>query len=111
MVIEFPPGSTILVPSAAIAHSNVPIQRGEQRYSFTQYSAGGLFRWVDHGFQTEEQFRASLPAEVLEKELKKQNDQLAMGLSLFSTLKELREQFNTHKDEGLEEKGKGACPN
>lgn len=92
MAVEFPAGSTILVPSAAIAHSNTPIQRGERRYSFTQYSAGGIFRWVDHGFQKEERYRAGLSAEELAEGLRKQRDQLAMGLDLFSTLAELRGQ-------------------
>lgn len=51
MVIEFPPGSTILIPSALIQHSNTPLASHERRYSFTQYSAGGLFRWVECGFR------------------------------------------------------------
>ncbi|KAF4565733.1 hypothetical protein EYR40_002197 [Pleurotus pulmonarius] len=49
VVIRFPPGSTLLVPSALIPHSNLPIQPEESRYSVTQYSAGSLFRWVDNG--------------------------------------------------------------
>lgn len=52
MVVEFPSGSTILLPSASIFHGNTPIQPGETRYSFTQYCAGGLLRWVDYGFQS-----------------------------------------------------------
>lgn len=91
MAVEFPAGSTVLIPSAAIAHSNVPIQPGERRYSFTQYSAGGIFRWVDHGFQKEETYRAGLTADELAEQIKEQSDQLTMGLGLFSTLKELRE--------------------
>lgn len=63
LVIEFPPGSTILIPSAIVTHSNVPIRAGEKRYSVTQYSAGALFRWVDNGFQTAVAYRASLTAE------------------------------------------------
>ncbi|KAJ2968067.1 hypothetical protein NUW54_g13326 [Trametes sanguinea] len=51
MVIEFPPGSTILIPSAILRHSNTNISADELRYSFTQYSAGGLFRWIEHGFK------------------------------------------------------------
>ncbi|KAI9061264.1 hypothetical protein FKP32DRAFT_1533454, partial [Trametes sanguinea] len=51
MIIEFPAGSTILIPSAILRHSNTPIAAGERRYSFTQYSAGGLFRWVACGFK------------------------------------------------------------
>ncbi|KAJ3500803.1 hypothetical protein NLJ89_g9629 [Agrocybe chaxingu] len=54
LIIEFPPGLTILIPSALIHHSNTPIAEGETRYSFTQYASGGLFHWVDHGFQTVE---------------------------------------------------------
>ncbi|KAL1739111.1 hypothetical protein HDZ31DRAFT_49910, partial [Schizophyllum fasciatum] len=46
LVIRFPPGSTVLIPSAIIHHSNTRIARNERRYSVTQYSAGALFRWV-----------------------------------------------------------------
>ncbi|KAJ7195686.1 hypothetical protein GGX14DRAFT_376769 [Mycena pura] len=60
LIIEFPPGCTILIPSAAIFHSNIPIAEGERRYSFTQYTAGGIFRWVQHGFQTNKNYQRSL---------------------------------------------------
>ncbi|KAK7016988.1 hypothetical protein VNI00_018786 [Paramarasmius palmivorus] len=49
LAIEFPPGCTILLPSATIAHSNVPVGSSETRTSFTQYSAGPIFRWVTDG--------------------------------------------------------------
>lgn len=49
-VIEFPPGSTVLIPSSVMRHGNTPIQEGETRVSMTQYAAGTLFRWVDNGF-------------------------------------------------------------
>jgi hypothetical protein len=52
LIIEFPPGSTILLPSAVFRHGNTPIQPGETRMSFTQYVAGGLFRYVKYGFRT-----------------------------------------------------------
>lgn len=51
MVIEFPPGATVLIPSAIITHGNTSVADTERRYSFTQYSAGGIFRWVDCGYQ------------------------------------------------------------
>ncbi|KAJ7030836.1 hypothetical protein C8F04DRAFT_961120, partial [Mycena alexandri] len=53
LIIRFPPGSTIFLPSALIRHSNVSIQQGEQRFSFTQFTAAGIFRFVDNGFCTE----------------------------------------------------------
>ena len=30
----------------------MPVQDGEHRCSFTQYTAGGLFQWVECGFQS-----------------------------------------------------------
>lgn len=90
-VLEFPAGSTVLVPSSAIAHSNVPIRQGEHRYSFTQYTAGGIFRWVDQGFKTKEKYLGGLtPSQRREKALEL-SEQLKMGLGLFSTMAELRE--------------------
>ncbi|KAJ6538367.1 hypothetical protein DFH09DRAFT_1090605 [Mycena vulgaris] len=52
--------TTILIPSAAIFHSNIPVAEGKHRYSFTQYTAGGLFRWVEHGFKTKEEYLEGL---------------------------------------------------
>lgn len=52
VVIEFPPGATIILPSATIRHANTAIQPGESRMSIAQYAAGGLFRWNAYGFQS-----------------------------------------------------------
>lgn len=54
LIVEFPPGSTILIPSSIMRHGNTPVQSGETRVSMTHYAAGGLFRYVDHGFSTQE---------------------------------------------------------
>lgn len=51
--MEFPAGSTYLIPSSCITHSNTPTQIGEWRASFTQYTAEGIFHWVGNGFQTD----------------------------------------------------------
>ncbi|RDX42271.1 hypothetical protein OH76DRAFT_1363083, partial [Lentinus brumalis] len=58
LIVEFPPGSLIMIPSAILRHSNTPVQEGEERMSFTQFSAGGLFRWVECKFRTQKQFLA-----------------------------------------------------
>ncbi|KAJ7858417.1 hypothetical protein B0H13DRAFT_2356519 [Mycena leptocephala] len=89
LILEFPPGCTILIPSAAIFHSNIPIASHERRFSFTQYTAGGLFRWVEHGFQTEEAY-----LETLTKEERREEKELGLkrareGAAMFSTLEEL----------------------
>ncbi|KAJ7285531.1 hypothetical protein C8J57DRAFT_1431292 [Mycena rebaudengoi] len=89
LILEFPPGTTILIPSAAIFHSNIPISKHETRYSFTQYTAGGLFRWVTHAFQSEEAYLASLSAEELQREKEERLERWKQGAGLFSTLAEL----------------------
>ncbi|KAJ8092969.1 hypothetical protein PM082_011289 [Marasmius tenuissimus] len=58
LVIEFPPGSMILLPSALIEHSNVSIAGDERRSSITFYSASGLFRWVTNGYMSDKEFKA-----------------------------------------------------
>ncbi|KIJ69921.1 hypothetical protein HYDPIDRAFT_77658 [Hydnomerulius pinastri MD-312] len=52
LVVQFPPGSTALIPSGTVRHGNVVLQPGETRYSFTQYCSGGLMRWVQYGFRS-----------------------------------------------------------
>lgn len=49
VVLEFPPYSTIFIPSAIVMHSNTAVAEGETRYSVTQYTSGGLFGWNAHG--------------------------------------------------------------
>jgi hypothetical protein len=57
LVIEYPPCTTILFSSATIMHGNSPIQPGESRISMTQYTAGGLVRWVDYGFRSSKEYQ------------------------------------------------------
>ena len=83
LVIEFPPGVTILIPSASITHSNAAIAKDETHYSFTQFTAGSIFRWVDHRFMNDADFWQLLSNEEYEIEVEKQNNRLEDGLKLF----------------------------
>jgi hypothetical protein len=51
LAVQFPPGSSIMIPSAALTHYNLPIRPHERRGSITQFSAGGIFRWIAYGHQ------------------------------------------------------------
>lgn len=55
LAVEFPPYSTIFIPSAILAHSNTAVKPTEHRSSVTQYNSAGLFRWVayNHSLQGE----------------------------------------------------------
>ncbi|KAK7012687.1 hypothetical protein R3P38DRAFT_3323987 [Favolaschia claudopus] len=88
LVVEFPHGALILLPSATVAHSNVPVQEGEERLSFTQFSAGGIFRFLDNHCKTEKQLAEADPMEYARlMELK--TARWEMGLSLLSTMDDL----------------------
>ncbi|KAJ7642974.1 hypothetical protein DFH06DRAFT_999373 [Mycena polygramma] len=85
LVIEFPPGALILLPSATVAHSNVPVQDDEERVSFTQFSAGGIFRYVDNGCQTVSELAQNNPAEY-ERLMAAKAGRWEEGLNLLSTV-------------------------
>lgn len=88
LIIQFPPGSTILIPSALLRHLNIRVRDYEVRYSFTQYSAGGLFRWLRNGCQTNEALRSSASHD--EEEWRGEMDErLSQGIAMYSFLDEL----------------------
>ncbi|KAI0628282.1 hypothetical protein C8Q77DRAFT_1068206, partial [Trametes polyzona] len=84
IMIEFPPGALILIPSAILRHSNTSIGEDERRYSFTQYSAGGLFRWVECGCRTQKQFTGEGGAYSITGQ-----ERWLRGVGMWSTMEEL----------------------
>lgn len=88
LVIEFPPGSLVLIPSATISHSNTPVAPGDSHSSFTQYAPGGLFRYVDYGFRLENKLRAEDPA-LFQEKMEEHPRRWKKGLGLLSTVEEV----------------------
>lgn len=78
MVIQFPPGSTIFLPSALLTHSNLPVIAGS-RTSFVQYSAAGLYRYAKYGYKT----LSAMETEEAEKRLEDQRAEIVDGLKFF----------------------------
>ncbi|KAL1698446.1 hypothetical protein EV121DRAFT_297177 [Schizophyllum commune] len=89
MIIRFPPGSTILIPSAILRHSNTRIKSHERRYSVTQYTAGSIFRWVEHGFQLDDAYYASLSPEEVRQDRRTAAGRWRRGRRMFSKLSDL----------------------
>ncbi len=87
LLIEFPPGSSILITSALISHGNTELQVGEERYSVIQYTAGGLFRWVEYGCRTEAQFGKEKPEEAA-RVWNERPERWKEAISLFSNVSE-----------------------
>ncbi|KAJ7027064.1 hypothetical protein C8F04DRAFT_1045077 [Mycena alexandri] len=90
LVIRFPPGATILIPSAIVRHSNVPIRAHEKRFSFVQYTAGGLFRWIRNGFKTDEAFENTGTREERMERTKEAKTRWEKGVAMYSTVDSLK---------------------
>lgn len=102
VVVEFPPGCLILIPSATLLHGNIQIQEGEYRGSYTMFTAGGLFRWVAYGGQTERELKERDPKRWYNVEEPKRATAWVEGLSRFSTTKSLatdRAYYTSRRDE------------
>ncbi|KAJ3904023.1 hypothetical protein F5879DRAFT_802473, partial [Lentinula edodes] len=89
IILEFPPGTTILLSSAFLRHSNIPVSKGETRVSVTQYSAGSIRRWLEYGGRTEEALKLQDP-EAYARELEKRSCRWKEALDMYSTLEELK---------------------
>ncbi|KAJ3575447.1 hypothetical protein NP233_g1095 [Leucocoprinus birnbaumii] len=86
-VIEFPPNSIILIPSATLIHANTPVQEGETHVSFTQYCPGNIIRFVDNGFMTQKMLE--LNDEIRFKEILAEKPlHMAKGLAMYTIYEE-----------------------
>ncbi|KAJ7044746.1 hypothetical protein C8F04DRAFT_941520 [Mycena alexandri] len=73
LIIRFPPGSTILLPSAILRHSNLKVGPNETRFSFTQFTPAGIFRWVYNDFRTDKDINSSKATTLEEHECRKRD--------------------------------------
>ncbi|KAJ7202014.1 hypothetical protein GGX14DRAFT_370630 [Mycena pura] len=89
LVIRFPPGSTILIPSTLLRHSNTRIRKFERRSSFVQYTAGALFRWVDNQFMTNNDFNALASEKEQAARAERAKTRWEQGLNMFSKVDQL----------------------
>ncbi|KAJ7821545.1 hypothetical protein B0H14DRAFT_2371257, partial [Mycena olivaceomarginata] len=84
LIICFPPGCSIPIPSAVVTHSNTPIQDGEERFSLIQYSAGGLFCWIANSFCSDLDWQASATSEELARREEERQTHCVTALMKFT---------------------------
>ena len=96
-VVRLPSGSITYIPSALVRHENLDIQAGETRYSLTVYSAGGLFRWVHHGFRLTPHI-SSLPLSQQEQRLADDQMRKDTSWARFSKLTDLIQMYKLDVD-------------
>jgi len=89
LVIDFPPGTTIMIPSALLCHSNTAISPGETRFSLMQYAAGGLFAWVENGFMSEKRWLEQAKVKDLEIAENARKARWEKGVEMFTKIEEI----------------------
>lgn len=89
LIIPFPHGSLILIPSSFLWHSNVPIHKDDQRASLTFFPPGGLFRFVDNDFELEEVHKSSMNGMDRHLHRVEKEDRVKIGVSFYSKLQEV----------------------
>lgn len=67
VVVEFPPGCGILLPSAPVEHSNTPLAPGERRSSVAFFLSSGLARWYHNGYMSDKEYLERASAEQKKK--------------------------------------------
>jgi len=89
LVTELPPGTTALIPSALVCHSNTTIQEGETRFSIVQYASGRMFRWVHNGLATNAKWLEQATPQDIEIHNSEQAGRWKGAAMSYSTLEEL----------------------
>jgi hypothetical protein len=89
LTIRFPPGSTVLLPSSLLVHSNASIRQGETRYSIVQYAAGGIFRWADNKFRTERKRLEGAAEDDIASRGEKERQRWSSATKMFSKIEDL----------------------
>ncbi|ESK82055.1 hypothetical protein Moror_13423, partial [Moniliophthora roreri MCA 2997] len=87
LVIDFPPGSTIIILSALMTYSNTQIVPGDECTLFTQYMPGAIFCWVDVGCLTKKALKATNTDAWAEH--KKKAVPITNRLGIFSQVQEI----------------------
>ncbi|KAJ3858485.1 hypothetical protein EV359DRAFT_52135 [Lentinula novae-zelandiae] len=90
VIFEFPLGTTILLSSAILWHSNIPVAKGETRISVTQYTAGSIHYWLEYGGRTKKEFEKADPEAYLKEMSECRAGRWKESLARYSTFEELR---------------------
>lgn len=98
LIIEFPHGHTVSIPSASITHYNIPVAEGDVRVSITQYCSGSIFRYVNNGFCIDNVLEKEDPVRYTKAKAHKP-DRWRLSLGLFSTMGDIKAKRIPHVPE------------
>ncbi|KAJ7018765.1 hypothetical protein C8F04DRAFT_1150293 [Mycena alexandri] len=79
-----------LVRSRSRGHLTLWDLKLEKHFSFVQYTAGGLFRWICNGFKTDEAFENTGTREEKMERTKEAKTRWEKGVAMYSTVDSLK---------------------
>jgi hypothetical protein len=88
LILEFPTGVCICLPSALITHSSIPTDESETRLSFTQYCPGEIFQFIENGFKTDRMLKLENP-NLFSARAKARETRIEEGYAMFSKMQDL----------------------
>ncbi|KAJ6503463.1 hypothetical protein C8R47DRAFT_969210 [Mycena vitilis] len=87
-IIRFPPGATILLPAAIMRYSFVNVRPGEKQYAFSQYSPGGLYRYITNGYVNDATFENDAGPREMEAVKRARGRRFEAAMKMYSTIDE-----------------------
>ncbi|KAJ7180031.1 hypothetical protein C8R43DRAFT_1117376 [Mycena crocata] len=91
LVVCFPVGASILIPSALVRYSFVKVRDHEKRYSILQYAGAGIGRWFQNGKRTDVEFAVNATAEEHAAREQRRVDAHATATQMFPRPEDLDE--------------------
>jgi hypothetical protein len=89
LVIDCPPGSTILIAGSVKEYFFSPLHKHEKMYLFQQYFHASIQRWIDRGFRSDADFDADATPEEADAVSAKLAQRVPFTMKLFSRLHEI----------------------
>lgn len=88
-MVELPVGATVLFPAGTKRYNFAAVGKNEQRFLFRQFCSAGVFRWIDKGGRSDNDFdhKAPLRAHAAWAEMRATRGHTS--LKLFSKLRDV----------------------
>ncbi|KAJ7277029.1 hypothetical protein C8J57DRAFT_1504867 [Mycena rebaudengoi] len=88
LVIRFPVGATVLFPAALMCYSFCAVKEGETHYTFSQYTPGGLLRYIENDYRCDADLEEFARYREKERLHERRERRLGAAIKMYSTFGE-----------------------
>ncbi|KAK6966336.1 hypothetical protein R3P38DRAFT_2569854, partial [Favolaschia claudopus] len=101
LVIQFPAGSSILIPTGIVRYSFVDVGPTEERYSIIQWAGSGVRRFVENGYKSDVEFAREASEEQHIMRENRRIDSHVQAADLFPLVRDVQEGVLTFEYPGI----------